>query len=150
MLTSNMIKVVEKQRLGFVATVSQDGSPRLSPKGTFIVINRQTIAFGDIRSPGTIQNLRRDPRVEVNFVDPIIRRGFRARGWATIHETETAEFSRLRPRFDRWGALAGRISRIVVIAVEAAKPLSTPAYDDGVSEAELRENWTAVLTSAYE
>jgi len=149
MLTNNMIRIVEKQHLGFVATVCADGSPSLSPKGTFVVIDDETIAFGDIRSPGSIANLRQDPRVEVNFVDPIIRRGLRAKGTATIHEKGTASFSRLRPHFDRWGALAQRISRIVVISIESAKPLSTPAYDDGVSEAALRENWTAVLTSAY-
>ncbi len=150
MLTRNMIKIVEKQRLGFVATVCGDGSPSLSPKGTFVVIDGWTIAFGDIRSPGSIANLRQNPRVEVNFVDPILRRGLRAKGTAKIMEQDSPEFPRLRPHFDRWGALAERISRIVVIAIETAKPLTTPAYDDGVSEEELRENWTAVLTSAYE
>jgi len=150
MLTQDMIRILERQRLGFVATMCEDGSPSLSPKGTFVAIDSRTIAFGEIRSPGTIANLRRDPRVEVNFVDPIIRRGFRAKGTATIVEQDAAQFPELRPRFARWDELAERISRIVVIEIESAKPLTSPAYDDGVSEHELREQWTAVLTSAYE
>jgi predicted pyridoxine 5'-phosphate oxidase superfamily flavin-nucleotide-binding protein len=33
-LTADMRRVVEQQRLGFVATVCPDGTPNLSPKGT--------------------------------------------------------------------------------------------------------------------
>jgi hypothetical protein len=33
-LTEDMKRVVREQRLGFYATVSEDGSPNLSPKGT--------------------------------------------------------------------------------------------------------------------
>lgn len=37
MLTDDMKRVVEEQRLGFVATVCPDGTPNLSPKGTTAV-----------------------------------------------------------------------------------------------------------------
>lgn len=33
-LTADMRRVVTEQRLGFVAPVSPDGAPNLSPKGT--------------------------------------------------------------------------------------------------------------------
>ena len=58
MLTSDMKRIIEEQRLGFVSTADLNGTPNLSPKGTFIVLNDQTIAFGEIRSPGTMRNLR--------------------------------------------------------------------------------------------
>ena len=48
-------------------------------------------------------------------------------------------------RFDRWGSLAGRIRHIVFIAVEQASLVITPAYDEGVTEAELRQQWAATL-----
>jgi uncharacterized protein len=38
-LTADMKRVVEQQRLGFVATVCSDGTPNLSPKGTTAVWN---------------------------------------------------------------------------------------------------------------
>jgi len=41
--------------------------------GTFVVLDDRTIAFGEIRSPGTIRNLRANPRIEVNFVDVFVR-----------------------------------------------------------------------------
>ena len=68
MLTAEMKRVVREQRLGFVATVNADGTPNVSPKATFIVLDDATIGFGDIRSPGTPRNSKSNPAVEVNFV----------------------------------------------------------------------------------
>ena len=36
-LNSEMKRLVERQKLGFVATVCPDGTPNLSPKGTTAV-----------------------------------------------------------------------------------------------------------------
>lgn len=86
MLTSDMKRIIEQQRLGFVATTAPDGTPNVSPKGTFVVVDEATIAFGEVRSPGTIRNLRADPRIEVNFVDLFVRKGYRFAGTANIVE----------------------------------------------------------------
>lgn len=147
MLSDAMISLVEKQRLGFVATVSPDGFPSVSPKGTFVVIDKGTLAFGDIRSPNTIANLKVNSAVEVNFVDPLTRKGVRAKGTATILPKGASDFEANISRFERWGALATRIQNIVVISVSNAKPLSTPAYDDGAVEADLRAHWAETLLS---
>ena len=48
-----MKELVERQRLGFVATVCPDGTPNLSPKGTVSVLDDEHLIFADIRSPGT-------------------------------------------------------------------------------------------------
>src|SRR5437762_5463435 len=80
-----MKRVVTEQRLGFVATVCPDGTPNLSPKGTTAIWNDDHIVFADIRSPATISNLRSNPTVEVNVVDPILRKGYRFKGTAEIH-----------------------------------------------------------------
>jgi len=141
MLTPDMKRVIEEQRLGFVATAAPDGTPNLSPKGTFVVLNDETIAFGEIRSPGTIRNLRANPRIEVNFVDVFVRKGYRFAGTATVVERGEADFEILLPKLR--SALAHRIRAIVTIAVTKALPLTSPAYDDGKTEPELRRAWTA-------
>jgi uncharacterized protein len=38
-LTDDMQRVVREQRLGFCATVCEDGSPNLSPKGSTYVLD---------------------------------------------------------------------------------------------------------------
>ena len=140
MLTADMKRIVEEQLLGFVATTAPDGAPNVSPKGTFFVVDDNTIAFGEIRSPGTIRNLRTNPRIEVNFVDPFVRKGFRFAGTARIIERGTAGFDGLLGRYG--GALASRLRAIVAITVTKALPLTSPVYDDGAAEPDVRRGWT--------
>jgi predicted pyridoxine 5'-phosphate oxidase superfamily flavin-nucleotide-binding protein len=83
-LTADMKRVVEEQRLGYVATVCPDGTPNLSPKGTTAVWDDDHLVFANIRSPGTMANLRLNPSVEINIVDPFVRKGYRFKGVATI------------------------------------------------------------------
>jgi hypothetical protein len=70
-LTADMQRILNEQRLGFVASVCEDGTPNLSPKGTTAVWDDEHIVFADICSPGTIANLRHHPVVEINVVDPV-------------------------------------------------------------------------------
>jgi hypothetical protein len=141
MLTPDMKRIIEEQRLGFVATAGADGTPNVSPKGTFVVLDDETIGFGEIRSPGTVRNLRANPRVEVNFVDPFVRKGYRFAGTAIVVERGNGAFDALLGHFR--GALAPRMRAIVTITVTKALPLTSPVYDDGKTEPELRRAWTA-------
>ena len=141
-MTAGMMQVVREQRLGFVATVKADGTPNLSPKGTFAVVDAATVAFAEIRSPGTLRNLAVNPAVEVNFVDPFTRRGCRLFGTARIVRRADAEFGGLLPLFADYGDLVPRTRAVVLIALTRALPLSSPAYDGGASEDGLRQAWT--------
>ena len=76
----DMKRVVEEQRLGYAATVCPDGTPNLSPKGTVTLWDEDRLIFADIRSPRTVDNLRRNPAIEINVVDPFSRRGYRFKG----------------------------------------------------------------------
>ena len=142
MMTPGMTQVVREQRLGFVATVNADGTPNLSPKGTFAVVDMATVAFAEICSPGTLRNLAANPAVEVNFVDPFTRSGCRLFGTARIVRRDDAGFDGLLPLFADHADLVPRIQAIVLIAVTRALSLSSPAYDDGASEDVLRRAWT--------
>jgi len=137
-LPMSAVRCIQRWRLGFVATVTPDGRPNLSPKGTFIVVDGETIAFGEIRSPRTLANLTSNPELEVNFVDQFTRKGVRIRGRAALVRRGTAEFDSLFPEFEaQWGGLAGRVNVIVKIPVDEVRPLTTPPYDDGASEREM-------------
>jgi uncharacterized protein len=68
-LTVRMKRVFEEQALGFVATVSSDGTPNLSPKGTTSVWDDEHLVFLHLCSPNTFANLARNPGVEINVVD---------------------------------------------------------------------------------
>lgn len=135
--------------LGFVATVTPEGGPAVSPKGTFLVLDDDTIAFGEIRSPGTLANLARHPEAEVNFIDQWKRKGLRVRGAARI-VGPGAEFDTLIPRWrDIWGDLTGRINALVLITAEEVKPVATPPYDDGATEEEMIALYKAKFAEIY-
>jgi predicted pyridoxine 5'-phosphate oxidase superfamily flavin-nucleotide-binding protein len=141
MLTPDMKRLIEEQLLGFVATAAADGMPNLSPKGAFFVVDDNTIAFGEVRSPGTVRNLRANPRIEVNFVDPFVRKGYRFAGTAIVVERGTDAFETLLGHYH--GALRPRLRAIVAITVTRALPLTSPVYDDGAAqEADVRRGWT--------
>src|SRR4029077_9831159 len=113
MLTPDMKRIIEEQLLGFVATTAPDGTPNVSPKATFFVVDDQTIAFGDVRSPGTIRNLRTNPRIEITFVDPFVRKGFRFAGTAIVAERGTEAFETLLVHYR--GTLAPRLRAILAV-----------------------------------
>ncbi len=146
-LTDDMKRLVTEQKLGCVATVCPDGSPNLSPKGTFLVLDDDHIMFGEMRSPNTVANLASTPVVEVNMVDVFARKGFRFKGPARYLAAGSEEYDRLLPPFvAQWGELCDIFKGIVVIKVERALPLVSPAYDVGATETELRKQWLAYFT----
>lgn len=140
-LTEDMQRVVREQRLAFVATVCDDGTPNVSPKGSIRVWGDNHLMFAEIRSPGTIRNLEANPAIELNIVDQTLRKGHRFKGTASIVR-EGPEFESMmdvyRKDIDRADE---RIRAIVLIAVERALSLTSPAYDWGVTEDELSAEW---------
>lgn len=142
--------LITRWRLGHIATVTPEGLPSVSPKGTFLVVNAEQIAFGEIRSPQTVANLSNNPNCEVNFVDAFLRKGARLRGTGSILLRETPEFNALFPRFVTiWGDLCDRMNLIVLISVTEVKPLSTPPYDTGATEAEMIALYKAKFLEMY-
>jgi predicted pyridoxine 5'-phosphate oxidase superfamily flavin-nucleotide-binding protein len=135
--------------LGFVATVCPDGSPNLSPKGTIAVWDEEHVVFADLRSPGTIENLRTDPRIEINVVDQLSRKGYRVKGTADVH-TSGELFDRGIEFYEERGTVRARdrIHGIVIVSVDTVLPVTSPSYDLGFTEEELRAAHLKRLTDS--
>lgn len=84
MITDAIRELIEYTRLCYVATVGLDGAPNLSPKGSLKVLSHTELAFADMASPQTVANLRDNPRLEINVVDPFQRRGYRIKGTGRV------------------------------------------------------------------
>lgn len=140
-LTKDMKRLVHEQRLAYVATVCPDGTPNLSPKATTTVFDDDHLVYVDIRSPNTRENLRHNPVLEVNVVDPISRKGYRFKGQATVL-TEGAVHDEVLDMYRRRGRDYSPRA-VVLIRVERALPLVSPAYDGGRSEEDVRAEFFA-------
>jgi predicted pyridoxine 5'-phosphate oxidase superfamily flavin-nucleotide-binding protein len=149
-LTEDMRRLVDAE-LGFIATVCPDGTPNLSPKGSTAVWDDDHLVFCDVRSPGTVENLRLNPSIEINVVDQLVRKGYRFKGRGTVF-TDGDVFERGLQFYEARGTVKARerIRGIVIVAVERALPVTSPAYDIGVTEDELRESNLRRLTARSE
>jgi uncharacterized protein len=141
-----MKRVVEEQRLGFVATVCPDGTPNLSPKGTTAVWDDDHLVFANMRSPGTLSNLRQNANVEVNVVDPFLRKGYRFKGVASILESG-AFYDKAIGFYKERGSRVSAIREVVIVRVHSAQPIDSPAYDLGLTEDEVRARWERYFQS---
>ena len=142
-ISENVKKFLSVQKLGYVATVSENGIPNLSPKGTIIAWDENTLAFADIRSPNTIKNLEKNANLEINVVDPLLRKGFRFKGQGIIiknGETYEAILSRYREN-----GIKSPIGAIVLVGLSEILEVTSPLYDLGISEEEMKEKWKKIL-----
>jgi len=127
------------QKLGYVATVSDDGTPNLSPKGTIIAWGDDRLAFADIRSPNTVRNLEKNPNLEINVVDPLLRKGFRFKGIGTVIRNGQ-NFEAILGYYRQKG-IKSPIGRIVLVTVKEFSEVVSPLYDLGFAENEMKEKW---------
>ena len=131
--------LVNFQKLGYVATVSPDGTPNLSPKGTIVILDDSRLVFANIRSPKTIDNLTKNPSIEINVIDPFSRMGYRFKGLGKIL-SEGEDFENILDYFIQKG-IKSNISHIVVIDVKSFSEITSPSYDLGLKKDDLIKKW---------
>ncbi len=130
---------LERQKLGVVATISPDNTPNVSPKGTILAWDDEHLIFADIKSPQTISNLENNPSVEINVVNPILRKGYRFKGKGMILK-DNEEFSKIL-KFYKEKGIKSKINAVVMVKVDTLSEVTSPLYDLGFLEEEIKEKW---------
>ena len=143
MLTPDMRAVIQAAHLCFAATVTPEGRPNLSPKGTIRVWDDTHLFFLDIASPGTRANLEHSSWMELNVVEQLSRRGYRFFGRAELHFEGSAIYAEATRRVFGEENATYPVTAVVVLAVQRATPLLSPAYWQVADETALRESWRA-------
>jgi len=138
-ISKEIREFVNKEKLGFIATVCPDGTPNLSPKGTTIAWDEEHLVFADIHSPGTVNNLMGNPSIEINIVDIFSRKGYRFKGSAEIL-SEGLLFDEIISYYRSAGSKYP-INNIILIKVHRILPVISPAYDTKVTEDEIKNRW---------
>ena len=138
-ISSEIKSFLNSQKLGYVATVSSDGKPNISPKGTIISWTSDLLAFANIRSPDTMSNLKINSAMEINVIDPLSRKGYLFIG--------TGKIIKDSPLFDeivtyyRNSGIQSPINSIVLVTVSSVSEVTSPLYDLGKSESEIKLRW---------
>ena len=139
LITPEIKTFLHSQKLGYVATVSSDGKPNISPKGTIIPWSENILAFADIRSPDTMMNLQDNPFVEINVIDPLSRKGYLFTGTAEIIK-DTALYVEIL-NYYRKNGIQSPINSIVIVSISSVSTVISPLYDLGKTEEEIRLKW---------
>ena len=138
-ISSEIKSFLNSQKLGYVATVSPDGKPNISPKGTIISWTSDLLAFANIRSPDTMSNLKINSAMEINVIDPLSRKGYLFIG--------TGKIIKDSPLFDeiltyyRNNGIQSPINSVVLVTVSSVSEVTSPLYDLGKSESEIKLRW---------
>ena len=138
-ISSEIKSFLNSQKLGYDATVSSDGKPNISPKGTIISWTSDLLAFANIRSPDTMSNLKINSAMEINVIDPLSRKGYLFIG--------TGKIIKDSPLFDeivsyyRNSGIQSPINSVVLVTVSSVSEVTSPLYDLGKSESEIKLRW---------
>ena len=138
-ITSEIKIFLNSQKLGYVATVSSDGKPNISPKGTIIAWSDNLLAFANIRSPDTVMNLQHNHFVEINVIDPLSRKGYLFTGTAKIIKN-TPLYVEILNHY-RTNGIKSPINSIVIVDISSVSEVTSPLYDLGQTEEEIKLKW---------
>lgn len=128
MLSPEVRHSATRSVLCWLATVSSDGQPSVSPKEIFAVFDTNHLVIANIASPTSVRNIEVNPLVCVSFVDVFVQKGFKVLGAAR-------SFKKNEPEFPAWSApllaKAGPrfpIHSVIVVKAHAVEPILAPSY----------------------
>ncbi len=70
-----------------VGTASKDGWPQISPKGSVMVYDQETLAYWERSRRSAMENVGENPKVVIYYNNQATRTRWRFYGTATIHES---------------------------------------------------------------
>ena len=93
-----MIKLTDEMKVLFdtaladgfaclVGTATKDGQPQISPKGSVMVFDDETLAYWERAKRSGLANLEENPKVVVYYSHPVKRIRWRFYGEASVHES---------------------------------------------------------------
>jgi uncharacterized protein len=119
LLTDEVKSALERGVLCWLATVSSDGVPNVSPKEIFASEGERHVLVAHIASPNSVRNIRVNPNVCLSVVDIFEQRGFKILGRARVIERGSPEYE---ARVEPLRRLAGeRFPIRSIIAIEASR-----------------------------
>ncbi len=127
-LPSEVKSSIHKSVLCWLATVSMENIPNVSPKEIFNVYNSDTVIIANIASPQTVRNIKQNANVCVSFIDILVQKGFQLKGIARILGKKDADFPKMETLLIEMTGGRFPFSTITAITVTHSKPIIAPRY----------------------
>lgn len=128
MMNNDIKKYIDRSVLCWLATVSLEGIPNVSPKEIFNYYNDKFIIIANIASPQSVKNIRANENVCVSFIDILVQKGFQIKGKANIIDKSEPKFHDMEKiLLEMTGGLFPFYS-ITKISIDKVKPILAPRY----------------------
>ena len=128
MITKQIAESIDSSVLCWLATVSADGMPNVSPKEAFVHDGDGKILVANIASPQTVRNIRAREEVCVSFINVFVQRGFKIEGKARILEAGDAGYDEQVAKLIAAIGTDFEILSVIEIDPVAASPIIAPSY----------------------
>ncbi|MBJ3786963.1 pyridoxamine 5'-phosphate oxidase family protein [Devosia sediminis] len=114
--------------LCWLATVSADGQPNVTPKELFAIHDDETLLIADILSTNSVRNIRGNPKVCVSFVDVFAQRGFKVEGMARVVAPDEPDFSQFGAPLVTLAGEAFPVRHAIVVSIARISRIWAPSY----------------------
>lgn len=128
LLTREIKEYIDKSVLCWLATVSSENIPNVSPKEIFTYFGTDKIIIANIASPQTIQNIKQNENICVSFIDVLVQKGFQIKGSAAIIGKRDSEFLEMEKILSKMTGGNFPFATITKIKVIQTKPIIAPKY----------------------
>ncbi len=128
LITGDVVRSIESSVLCWLATVTEDGSPNVSPKEAFLHDGHGRILIAHIASPGSVRNIENNPQVCVSFIDVFTQKGHKVRGCARVLREGDTEFSAHIARLKTLVGNAFPILTVIEVTPSAVEEIIAPSY----------------------
>ncbi|MGC6432430.1 MAG: pyridoxamine 5'-phosphate oxidase family protein [Jejuia sp.] len=126
-MNEDIKKYVNQSVLCWLATVSKDNTPNVSPKEVFTYYE-DYIIIANIASPQSAKNIEANPNVCVSFIDVLVQKGYQIKGKAEIVSNGSTDFEILKQLLLEITGGKFPFSSVFKVTIESAKPIIAPKY----------------------
>ncbi len=128
MLTKKVRASIDNSVLCWLATVSNQGIPNVSPKEVFKYYGDDKIIVANIASPQTKKNIENNKNVCISFIDILIQKGFQLKGTARVINKMSVEFKNMEAELLKITKGKFPFLTIFEITITTVKPIIAPKY----------------------
>ncbi|MXW97744.1 MAG: pyridoxamine 5'-phosphate oxidase family protein [Acidimicrobiaceae bacterium] len=127
-ITDAVRREADRAVLCWLATVSADGIPNVSPKEIWRVHDDSTVVIAEIASPRSLRNLRHNSAACVSFVDVFRQRGFKLVGSVRVVGRADPDFGEMAGALVEIAGDKFKVRNALVLTVERVAPIVAPSY----------------------
>lgn len=127
-LTTEIKESIDKNVLCWLATVSAENVPNVSPKEIFNYFGTDSIIVANIASPQTVRNIKQNKHVCISFIDILLQKGFQVKGKAEIIQKTDSEFPEMEAVLTTMTEGKFPFGSITKITIGQVKPIIAPKY----------------------